>query len=605
MGQTILSASAFPAGLMVVCLVARWILVVGFGDFGTDYDLASRLAAGQWQGRDFFAVFPPLSGYSLLLFEKLIGQHYIVTNIHLWFWWLMNCLAAAALMRIYCGSEENVKLVTMAVALLTVPPNMHMVSFAYMASAFSGVSAFCLARHFLSGKKVFAILAGGAGGLAIMAKPNVGIAITLSLVAACTIIASLQRHSSAKYIYAGIMIVVGAAATIIVVVAIPGWYGGYGELAKEIFLGGSQIKGGFLSLAVRAIPRISTTVAPPLRYFVEFSITVPLLIVFFTLFRYLHKTRGAEKAGLPLPEKLSPEYARRLLWLLSVVVVGLSVWSIWPNKIPQRLVELFSSLQIVSLPFFLWQLFYLMIASALITSVIVGIRRRDYLNDYTHGFWLLSICLVWTLGIVASGRHNSIFTATIVAPVFIMQFNGLRGRLLFRSTILFLIVWTAAWHLAPNWKSTFARLTKLPEESIFSGLYWPENGACSPGSYPVWNSSEVIKVLQNRIAHRAEGKSILWLEPGPGAAFGGVIYRYGVHCLAPNNIPVWAERKFGAGVRDNPPELIVCARLDNWDDPKWSFMRPEVLSPWLHRNYNLIWEASEMPVPLQLWERRR
>ena len=585
----------------MVCLVARWILVIGFGDFGTDYDLVSRLMAGQWQGRDFFAVFPPLSGYSLFFFVKTLGEHYVVLNIHLWFWWVMNFVAAAGVMRAYGGSIDKVALVAVAVALVTAPPNMHMVSFAYMASALSGLAVMGLLRYSKNGKSFLAILAGGAGGVAILAKPNVGVAIVMSLIAACSAIALVQHEARPKYLMAGLLVLIGAVAGALVTVAIPGWYGGYSELAKEILIGGSQIKGGILALALRVFPRISTTFGPPFRYIVELGVTLPLLVVFTIFFgRILHVRRNDQaEANVPIPEATEKSF-----WVLCAVVIALSVWSLWPQEFPHKLSALFYDLQLVSLPFFLWQLLYLMVMVALVVSLAAGIIRKEYSGDIVQPFWASFICLIWTLGIVASGRHNSVFAATLFVPVLILQYGRGRERSFYRTIIAFLVLWTVGWHLAPNWKSTFSQLTRLPESSKFSGLYWPEGGASVPGSYPLWSSSKTIAELSRNISPRLEGKNTLWLVPGPGTAFGGKVYSYGIHGFSANNVPPWAEKKFGDGVRAKPPDYIVSSSFDEWEDRKWSFMRPEVVVPWLRENYRLVWELTDNPAPLLLWEKK-
>lgn len=588
-------------GAIAVCLVARWILVIGFGDFGTDYDLVSRVMSGQWQGRDFFAVFPPLSGYSLFFFVKTFGEHYVVLNIHLWFWWVMNFVAAAGVMRAYGGSIDKVALVAVAVALVTAPPNMHMVSFAYMASALSGLAVICMLRYSITKNSFMAILAGAISGVAVIAKPNVGVAIAIALITVCIAIALVQRKARQQYLVAGLLVLTGTVGGILVTAAIPGWYGGYSELAKEVLVGGSQIKGGFLSLALRAFPRISTTFDPPLRYIVELGVTLPLLVVFTILFgRILHARRNDQvEANVP-----TFSGAEKSLWVLCAVVITLSVWSLWPQEFPHKLSAFFYDLHLVSLPFFLWQLLYLMVLVALVISLAAGIMRKEYSGDITQPFWAPCICLIWTLGVVASGRHNSVFAATLFIPILVLRYGRGRKYSFYNIAVVFLILWTVAWHLSPNWKSTFAQLTRLPENSKFSGLYWPEGGASVPGSYPVWSSSKTMAELSRNISPRVAGKSVLWLTPGPGAAFGGKVYSFGIHGLSANNVPPWAEKKFGDGVRANPPDYIVSSSFDEWEDRKWSFMRPEVVVPWLHENYRLVWELTDNPAPLFLWEKK-
>ncbi|MCR4348023.1 MAG: hypothetical protein NUV55_12610 [Sulfuricaulis sp.] len=593
-----------PVLVSLAVLFARWIFVIGSGDFGMDYELASRLMADQWQSRDFFSVYPPISGYSLLLFMKMLGHSYLVVNIHLWFWWLINVGVVAWLMRTYGASAVQVAFVMMTVALLTVPPNNGGKSVELIASALSGFAVVCMLRYSKTGKSFLAILAGGAGGVAILVKPNVGVAIVMALIAVSGAIALVQHEARPKYLMAGLLVLIGAVAGALVAVAIPGWYGGYSELVTEILVGGSQIKGGILALALRVFPRISTTFEPPFRYIVELGISLPLLGLFTIFFGRLLHARSKDQMGAVDANTPIQEFAEKLLWLLCGIIIALSVWSLWPQEFPHRFASLFYDFQLVSLPFFLWQLLYLMVVVALVVSLAAGIIRKEYSGDITQPFWVSFICLIWTLGIVASGRHNSVFAAMLFMPMLVLQYGRGRERAFYRMTIALLVLWTAAWHLAPNWKSTFSQLTRLPGDSKFSGLYWPEGGASVPGSYPVWSSSKTIEEVLRNVSPRLEGKNTLWLVPGPGIAFGGKVYSYGIHGLSANNVPPLAEKKFGDGVRANPPEYIVSSTFDEWEDRKWSFMRPEVVVPWLRENYRLVWKLTDNPAPLFLWEKK-
>ena len=593
-----------PVLVLLAVLFARWIFVVGSGDFGMDYELASRLMAGQWQSRDFFSVYPPISGYSLLLFMKMLGHSYLVVNIHQWLWWFINVGVVAWLMRAYGASAVQVAFVMMTTALLTVPPNNGGKSVELIASALSGLAVIGLLQYSRTEKSILAFLAGGAGGVVILVKPNVGVAIVLALIAVSSAIALVQHEVRLKYLRAGLLVLFGAVAGTLAAIAIPGWYGGYSELVKEILVGGSQIKGGILALVLRMFPRISTTFEPPFRYIVEMGISLPLIGLFTIFFgRLLHVKSKDQTGGVDATTSIL-EFAKKMLWLLCGVIGALSIWSLWPQEFPHKFVSFFYNFQLISLPFFLWQLLYLIVVVALVVSLIAGVIRKEYSGDITQPFWISFICLIWTLGIVASGRHNSVFASMLFMPMLVLQYGRSRERAFYSMTVIFMILWTVGWHLAPNWKSTFSQLTRLPEDSKFSGLYWPEGGASVPGSYPVWSSSKTIEEVLRNISPRLGRGNTLWLVPGPGTAFGGKVYSYGIHGLSANNVPPWAEKKFGDGVRANPPDYIVSSSFDEWEDRKWSFMRPEVVAPWLRENYRLVWELTDNPAPLLLWEKK-
>jgi hypothetical protein len=590
-----------PVTALIVCLIARWIFVIGYGDFGTDFDYVSRLFQGQRQGRDFFAIFPPLSGDSLLLFSKVIGQNYFTINVHLWFWWIANTIVAAGIMRALNNNKEMVALVAVSVALLTIPPNMHGVSFAYIASTLCGLSVLCLLKYNRTQNAVVAIVAGLAGGVAIAAKPNVGVAIIGAIVLTCIGVGVLQRQAYTKYLKCGSFVLGGALCGVLAAVAIPGWYGGFEELWRQVFLGGSEIKGGGLWLILRTIPRISLTLEPPFRWMVELFLTIPLFVLSAVFFARL----ALKTVNKPLHRNSAKfSFAERYLWALFAFIFVLSVWSLWPHDFPWRLTTLFSELGFTSLPFLLWQILYIVVFVALIVAIAGGILRNELLEDLSAPVWVSVISLIWMLGIVASGRHNIVFAATIFVPALVFQYANGREKAFYKVTISLLAVWTLAWHVAPNWKSTFGQLTPLPADSKLAGLYWPDGGAQTPGSYPMWNSSETIMELSKNITPRVKDKSVLWLIPGPGPVFGGDIYSYGIHGLSANNVPQWGEKKFGIGVRLNPPDYIVSSALEEWeewDDEKWSFMRPDIIEPWIRENYDLVWTSKSSVAPIYLW----
>jgi hypothetical protein len=588
-----------PLIVALGCLVARWILVIGFGDLGTDYDLVSRLAAQQWQGADFYSTFPPLPGYCLLLFDKLFGSHYVATSIHVWFWWAVNAFVARQVMVVLGGTAARAGFVAMAVALLTAPPNMHMVAFAYIASALSGIAAICLWRYAGTRYPGRALLAGVFGGLATLAKPNVGLAIVASMTAVCWGHALVQRAPRERPWSGGLWVVSGAAVGLVGAIALPGWHGGYAEILKEVFVGGAQLKGGLLGMAARILPRISTTMTSPHRVAFEFAVTLlPLTLASVACLRILRDPGRQDAEASPDPAVV------KLLWVLTGTVAVLSLWSLFPQEFPHRLTAFFHGIQVVSLPFLLWQALYVAVLVALVASLVVGVRRKEFEQPLTSPLWVSCLCLVWTLGVVASARHNIVFAATLFCPAIGLRYGQTRRARFSAWMTALLILWTLSWHVAPNWRSTFARLTALPSEGRFSHLYWPEGGASVPGSYPVWSSSKTILELQRHVAPLVAGKTVLWLFAGPGAAFGGTPHTFGIHAIAANNVPLWVETKFGEGVRSHPPDYIVSSDFRDWDDRKWSFMRPDVIEPWLVDHYRLVWRSADDPAAISLWQRK-
>ena len=121
----------------------------------------------------------------------------------------------------------------------------------------------------------------------------------------------------------------------------------------------------------------------------------------------------------------------------------------------------------------------------------------------------------------------------------------------------------------------------------------------------MWNSSQTISALANYVTPEVGSETVLWLSPGPGSAFGGNIYRLGIHGISANNVAVRAEKRFGESVRANPPNYIIASNLSEWDDKKWSLMRSEVLDSFISENYNLILVLENNGYPIKVWRRTR
>ena len=597
-----------PVCVLVAVLCARWIRIIGYGVFEIDYDFASRLLAGQWQGRDFFSVMPPGTGYSLALFMRILGDHYIVVSVHTWLWWLIDVAVAAGVMRAYSGSASQVAFVAAATALLTVPPDMAGGgAMNHMASALAGLAVILFLWHFRTGKKYLALLAGASGAVCILVKVNVGLAVIASMAAVAFALAVLEHRARRKFVTAGLLVVFGAGAGFALAFALPGFYGGYREVATEIFVGGAEYKGGLSAMALKLIPHIpvSMTNTGFRRYLAESAITIPLLVGFAVMFA---RVVGGGYGGSALVRDKTSD-VRSHLWLICGVTAALSIWSLFPQRFPYLITMVFDKWQLVSLPSLMWELLYLIVVVGLAAAILANIRRRRFVTGGTDAVllpvWAEVLALMWALGVNASARHNSMFAATLFMPAFALQFGRGCEKIFYKAVTIFLIGWTLAWHVAPDALSTFAHLTPLPSHSKFAGLYWPDGGAIVLGPHQIWASSTTIDALVRNVSPRVDGRSVLWLVLGPGAAFGGTVYRYGFHVLGSGLVPPWAERKFGDGVRARPPDFIVSSTFDDWRDPKWSFMRPDVIEPWLGAHYDLVWELKDNSAPaLFLWEKK-
>lgn len=574
---------------------------MGFGDFGTDYDYVSRLIDGQMPGRDFFSIFPPLSGYSLLSFINLFGDHYLVVNIHLWFWWLINIVVSLGIMVVYNGVIEEIIIVAASVALITIPPNMHGVSFAYMASSLAGVSVLIYSLSIKNESLLLGFISGCFCGATILTKPNVGIGIAFGLFFISLFSSAYHIRLKNFLISVAMYLLVGTAVGIVVVILFLGLKNDYVEVLQNIFFGGSYIKGGFSSIILRTIPRLSTTIESWYRYIVEIAITIALLGGFYWLFIHIWNFNRQLLGNYNQNNKHRVLYS---FWFLCMFVIILSVITLYPLVSLNRITKFFNDYYLVSLPFALWQLLYIIIFVGLFVILINGIINKEYINSPVSSFWMSVLALIFTISIVASGRHNSVFSVTLALPVLMVSYNNRKTMMFNYLIIIFVTLWTLSWSIAPNWRSTFGKLTELPQGTKFSGLYWPEGAPCRPNSYPLWSTSNVIFDINNNISNIINNKVVLWLTPGPGEIFGGKIYKYGIHGISSNNVPPWAEKKMGVNILNNPPDFIVCSDFNEWADSKWSFLRPEIIEPWLNMHYINIWNIKINNTTLYLWENR-
>lgn len=571
----------------LITILGRWILVTGFGDYGTDYDFVSRLLQGQWQGKDFFSIFPPVPQYFLYFLMKIFGDNLFIVNINLWFWWLINIFAAYLIMLKLKLKIESIGLGTILVASLTVPINMHGVAFAYMASAFSCLALLLVLKN---NKNITLFFSGFLLGIAILSKPNVGLIMLVSIF----LFKFLEEDWSAIrkiFIYKMIFLLIGITISVFLLILFPGYHGGFFELYREVISGGSEIKGGLISLALRSIPRIGIMDGTPHRYLYEIILTL-----FISIILILKINKHSENILNKNSSSVNFSFIIFYAFTLFINFITLFKWDYSKN-----ITLLIYNLGLTSASFFLWQVLYIFVFYSLIIAIIKTLLIYKFTIVKNFKFLILFITLIYVVGVVSSGRHNITFASALFVPVLIYHFSIVGDRV--NKWLVIIFLWTLAWCIAPNWKSTFAKLNKLPENTKFSGLYWPDGGAQLPGSYPIWSSSKVIEDLNIFFSKNINDyETVLWLVPGPGAAFGGSIYRFGIHGLSANNVSKWGESRLAKSLEYNKPNYVVVGDLEEWNNNTWVFMKKNVSLNWLEDNYNIIFEYKINNNYINIWK---
>lgn len=382
--------------------------------------------------------------------------------------------------------------------------------------------------------------------------------------------------------------------TDILLMTIPGYKGGYLELFNEIFFGASEIKGGIVALVLRVIPRVALLSDNKYRYLMEVILTFPFIMGSYALIKKIYKKNINQNEN-------RNNISGYLFWELFFGLFILSFGSLFYIKFPEILTTYIYKIGLTSISFFMWQILYIFVFMLIAYPLLIGIQSKEYLSSQNR-FWDNFVLLLAILGIVASGRHNITFGSAIFVPILISTYNINKKAINILIGSIFL--WTLAWHIAPNWKSTFSNLNKLPDSSVFSGLYWPNSGAQIPGSYPLWNSSSVIGDMNSYFSNiREVNKTVLWLVPGPGAAFGGEIYRFGIHGISSNNVPASAEARLAESLKNVQPDIIVTSDLSEWSDPKWKIMNKDILLPWLNSYYTQSLVYNKTSPNIIIWEK--
>jgi len=545
--------AAIAAGV-VMLLAARWIWVAGLGDYGWTWEAAARLLAGQVYYRDFTLLYGPLSHYTLAAWMWALGPHLFHSHLHLWFWYALALVVGLRIAReLGAGAAAQSTGVAFA-AVMGCPAFSWGHAFNYQAPCLAGAAILCLLRARRAGGPTSAAAAGVAAALAIYAKQNVGLAVTV-------LIPFLLPRGSRRA-YAG-----GLAGAFVPIL----WYfssrAGWEEVLRQLFLDPAAAKQGPVWMVLRAAPRLILPPEVPGRRWWEVAATLAALGALLPLVKRLaRRTPAGEGARRPVGRPAEPGPA-----LLAAAVLGIATSLLNVEWNPPAF--------LLPAPWtWLQEGVYLLLA--LLTLALW--------RGFDATWRAAALPLLAVTAVQESSNPNFVYSAPLAVPLLaaLLDRAGVVLRPPVAGAALAAVCWIATAAVGPPWRyglCAYRPTYPLPSDSPWAGLR-------APREY-----REEIRELWTELRPHVEGRTTLWLVAGGGPflAFGGHPVS-GAACYMPDTIPPRLYRKLVESWRAQRPEVVVVQ-----DDFRLSPQDPDLAAESIRQTiaggHRQVWRSRRDP----------
>ncbi len=570
-------------GLCFLILTARWIWIVGMGDYGWGFEIAHRIAHGEVPYRDFILTAGPLAFYGLGTLFALMGESIWLYHIYLYGWWLVT-LVGGLLITQQLHLERKVAFAAIALAASASYPASSLGHlYNYVAAALGGLSIFFLLRFHSSFKGSDLFLSALLLGLVVLAKQNVGLVLSAASGFSLWVWrSSLRERSLSLHPF-----LLGWSLGFFPFLLLLGIQVGLGEVTRQLFWDSFVLKGSGTKLLFSWLPHLVWPTNAAYRYFLEAGLTLPVFLFMVWLCRVKpHSLSEESTLARPPFQGASTLCFSTLVVIFFLSLVFLSAISCLDLPRLRSLLQshrLYPSGDLFRLSM---QLAYLWT----FTSCVVTLVRNKL--DFGHREVLVAVlCLGLTLGYVVTSLDNFFLSLPVVAPLVLALPASLTPRWSKACTTLLLALgvclaahFGAQGKVGVSFSPAFVRLVRLPGGSPFSGFY----------SSPDWGS--FIEVMWTHVAPRIQGHRTLWLMwAGPHAVWDGRSVR-NVGCLFSDTYHPRNERSLMEDWRQHPPDFIVLGPFSRPVGSTW-FQEENLLS-WLEGSYVKVWSSGSY----SLWE---
>ena len=573
--------------LAFLVFAARWVWIAGFQDYAWTYEPAKRILDGEVQYRDFILTHPPLANYTLAAMMYVFGNSLWVYSIHLYIWWVLALIVGLLIVE-QMGAN---KILAIAAVLLAVSVSLVNTQIAhahnFAPTAIAGLSILYILRYSQQRKLISIGIAGFFAGLCILAKQNVGLAITsagfLSLVYLYFLSKNRTDLSACGCYFGGWL--VGFFPSFIYFVE----NAGLRETFFQIFMDFNPGKGGLLNTAARALPRIILNPITPYQRLVELFISLIILISFLIIFYIIISPRYKDRIWTFLNKSYNNVDHLDItlfLFLYFIVLIILSITSIY-NIAEINFIRNFITLKYISSYLNLSLMIINIMAFSFFMVFLINKSIWNNPKDIIPAILMIALASGHNL----SGLHHIPSGAPVTIPIFVFLLARTRlSQSVPRLAVILAIFMIVLFYLFPLYNITYAPLKKLPGHSPFAGLYARAE------------FQKAVKGMLSEVSTRIKGKRTLWLcWPGPHSALGGE-HVFNVAFMMFDTYSTRSERRLENNWKMNPPEFVVLSPLLTSKNP--NFLTQESLLKWLNASYIQVWAGKGWgDKDFSLWEK--
>ncbi|MBI3666536.1 MAG: hypothetical protein HY236_10000 [Acidobacteria bacterium] len=556
--RSLLSNAAVIGSAIVILLAARWIWVAGLGDYGWDYEVASRILHGEVFFRDFLLLRPPLSYYTMAELIRLLGHHLFAYHIHLWFSYVL-CLIAGLLLARELGAPPSALITGVSLtAVMTCPVFSWGHSLDYQSVFLAGIGILCT-LYSQRRKPWWAAAAGSAAALCIFHKQNVGLAVAICIPL------FLPRKALAVYL-------AGFASVFFLIFSYFSRQAGAEEVWRQLFTDAASSKGGWFRTAARAVPRLIFHPDLPRRRWWELAATGTVYAAMLPIVIHILRRRSNadEKDAFSSATGIACLAGAGLGIALSLIQLEIHV--------PQKLL-----IHPWGLLLQLTYIFFFLLVAA------------HFRNEREIG-WRTALFLVLAITAAQEASNpNFIYSATLVIPLLIALLA--RSRLLLHSetagitvAAVYLLGTTVLGPISFYGLCAYQPTYPLPADSPFRGLRAPEPYARRVGE--MWR--EVRPIAKNR--------RTLWLiGGGPFLAYGGLPVFNAAYSWY-DSFPARLDRHLIQTWQSDPPEVVLL-RDDFWASPKSELLTAGYIKKHVLSQHVEVWRSRIDP-QISMWMSR-
>ena len=525
----------------IFALVIRWILILGIGDFADDYEL---LLFYLNQKKLFVQVFPAYGAqfyiYPTYYLAKIITFSPLLSiNISIWLYWLISIFLVYKICLQIKLNEQTILSSILLLILVFNPVNSNFVIKNYYTVSLGLLSLYLILinKNILKSIILYSCLF-----LIFIERPNLGLAFFLIIFIDLFLNNKNLLISKKKEIY---IFLLSMIVLLFLFNQITGDEITIYDKFRIIIFGAASIKGNFIELILRSMPRISFKFDQN-KYLYEALIIFPIYLFFFILFF---------KKDFFLKKK-NPKY----LYNFEIFLIIFFIITIFISLI-QLDISFFSNpivifLKLISFPEFMGNLlysitfliflFYLILKSKKIILLKIQRKKFQLSQNFLNYFYMMLIIGSFGVG----GRYTYIYIFPFLIP-FLSKFF-LKYKFVSISIYFLIFINFIFYTFAPNWNSNFSTLSY---NKLIPGTFLISSGS-APNHKPLYVGDNIFNEINENFGDKIDGKTVDWFFPFFRGLFNDQIPDINLYPFGPGQ-PILNQNRKVDNLVSNYPDFII------------------------------------------------